>query len=99
MQMRFEHAMKLSEEMEREMELREDVERGRRYKIAAEVFAEFLSNRKDEIIRDFEAYGLNVIDKDGAITEIRVMRRFRDVCAKMISLGEIAESELDRDGK
>lgn len=84
---------------ERVENLREAVEAGRRCRIAAEVFAEFLSNRKGEIIREFEAYGTNASDKDGAITELRVMRSFRDVCAKMISLGEIAEGELARNGE
>ena len=78
--------------LEREAELHEAIEQGRRYRIAAEVFAEFLSNRKEEIIREFEAYGVNVSDKDGALIELRVMRRYRDVCARMIDMGKQAES-------
>lgn len=89
----------MEDKLEREERLREAIEDGRRYKIAAEVFAEFLSNRRDEIIREFEAYGTNASDKDGAITELRVMGRFRNRCETMIHLGEIAEGELARNGE
>lgn len=85
--------------LEREAELHEAIEQGRRYRIAAEVFAEFLSNRKEEIIREFEAYGVNVSDKDGALIELRVMRRYRDVCARMIDMGKQAEMELYKNGE
>ncbi|MBR0258060.1 MAG: hypothetical protein IJQ58_10010 [Synergistaceae bacterium] len=84
--------------LEREAELRDAIEQGRRYRIAAEVFAEFLSDCKEEIIRGFEAYGTNVSDKDAKITELMVLRKFRDVSAKMMVLGEQAERELESNG-
>lgn len=85
--------------IEREMELREDIEIGRRNKIALEVMKEFLDNHRETIIREFEGDSLDDLQVKEKLAELRVMRRFRDVCAKMISFGEIAESEIERYGK
>ena len=45
--------MENDEQERQEAELREAVEKGRRYKIAGEVLKEFLDDRRDEIIRAF----------------------------------------------
>ena len=77
-----------------EAELREAIEQGRRHKIAAEVLKEFLYSRREEIIREFEGKCL----EDGAVydklAELRVMRKYQDMSAKMIALGEIAEERI-----
>ncbi len=77
-----------------EAELREAIEQGRRHKIAAEVLKEFLDSRREEIIREFEGKCLEdgvVYDK---LAELRVMRKYQDMSAKMIALGEIAEERI-----
>ena len=76
-------------------ELRNAIEQGRRNKIAGEVLSEFLDNRREDIIRDFETgtiTGGNALD---AITELRVMKRFKDMARKMVQLGEIAEERVN----
>lgn len=81
-----------------EAELREAIEQGRRHKIAAEVLKEFLDNRKEEIMREFEEKYLSdgtIYDK---LAELRVMRKFMDMSAKMISIGEIAEERMKEIG-
>ena len=66
---------------------------------AAEVFEEFLTNRKAEIIREFEEKYLDDGSVYDNLAELRVMRKYRDMSAKMISLGEIAEERMsERDG-
>ena len=76
-------------------ELREAIEQGRRYRIAAEVFEEFLTNRKAEIVREFEEKYLDDGSVYDNLAELRVMRKYRDMSAKMISLGEIAEERMN----
>ena len=79
-------------------ELREAIEQGRRNKTAGEVLNDFLMNRREDIIRDFETgavTGGNALD---AISELRVMKKFRDVARKMIQLGEIAEERMNEIG-
>lgn len=79
-------------------ELRNAIEQGRRNKIAGEVLSEFLDNRREDIIRDFETgtiTGGNALD---AITELRVMKRFKDMARKMVQLGEIAEERMNEIG-
>ena len=79
-------------------ELREAIEQGRRNKIAGEVLNEFLSNRREDIIRDFETgviTGGNALD---AISELRVMKKFKDMARKMVQLGEIAEERMNEIG-
>lgn len=79
-------------------ELREAIEQGRRNKIAGEVLNKFLSNRREDIIRDFETgviTGGNALD---AISELRVMKKFKDVARKMVQLGEIAEERMNEIG-
>lgn len=79
-------------------ELREAIEQGRRNKTAGEVLNDFLMYRREDIIRDFETgavTGGNALD---AISELRVMKKFRDVARKMIQLGEIAEERMNEIG-
>lgn len=79
-------------------ELREAIEQGRRNKIAGEVLNKFLSNRREDIIRDFETgviTGGNALD---AISELRVMKKFKDMARKMVQLGEIAEERMNEIG-
>lgn len=81
-----------------EAELREAIEQGRRHKIAAEVLKEFLDNRKEEIMREFEEKYLSdgtIYDK---LAELRVMRKLMDMSAKMISIGEIAAERMKEIG-
>lgn len=78
-----------------EQELREAAEKGRRYKIAGEVFGEFLDNRREEIVRGLESGAYKKAgDLVHTLSELEVIHKFRSVCKAQIDLGEIAEKEL-----
>lgn len=81
-------------------EIRDAIEKGRKYKIAAEVWQEFLMNRREEIIRDFESglfcRGDDFIEK---LMELQVMKKYRDMSQMMIDLGEIAERKMSENGE
>ncbi len=83
---------------EEESEIREAIEAGRRYKIAAEVWREFLANRREEIVRLFEADTVMSADIEASLAELRVMKKFRDMSWKMIDLGDLAERRLSEIG-
>lgn len=78
-----------------EEELREAVEKGRKYKIAAEVWRNFLDERREEITKDFEDGHYD----ESMVAELRVMKRFRNLCEAMITVGEIAEEDLREYGE
>ncbi|MBQ3399579.1 MAG: hypothetical protein IJG51_11875 [Synergistaceae bacterium] len=79
---------------EREQELREDAETGRRYKIAMEVWRDFLDNRREELMRTLEEKYCEDWVLHDITNELRVMKLFRDVSYRNIQRGEIAEEEL-----
>ena len=79
---------------EREQELRQDAETGRRYKIAMEVWREFLDNRREELMRTLEEKCCDDWELQDITNELRVMKRFRDVSYRNIRRGEIAEEGL-----
>lgn len=81
-------------------ELLKAIEDGRRHKISAEVFCEFLDSRKDEILRLMEGgcYNSHDAELDNWLAELRVMKRFKDICNKMIALGNIAEERMNKIG-
>lgn len=83
---------------EYEEELRQDAETGRRYRIAMEVWREFLDNNREEIVRHMESAML----EDSALQRLNavllVMKEFRDVSYRNIQRGEIAEEELSQNG-
>lgn len=82
---------------EREQELREDAETGRRYKIAMEVWREFLDSRRKTIVEIFENNTHETMEDgeiQGLLAELRVMKSFRDVSYMNIRRGEIAEEEI-----
>ena len=79
-------------------ELRQAIEKGRKQKIAAEVLSEFLNNRREDIIRDFETGAITGGNALDAISELRVMKRFKDMAKNMIQLGEIAEERMNEIG-
>ena len=81
--------------------MREVVERGRRYKIAAEVWREFLNDRREEIISNFEVgnYGEDNDKFNETLAELRIIKKFRDMSTAMINLGEIAEEDLREYGE
>lgn len=85
------------EEDRRKDELREAAERGRQYKIAGAVFSSFLDERREEIVKELEGetFNRNVDMLRDYVSELKVMRKFRDVCRMQIDLGELAEKELD----
>ena len=84
-----------------EEELREAVEKGRRYKIAAEVWREFLNDRREEIIQNFEQgnYGEDNDKFNETLAELRIIIKFRDMSTAMINVGEIAEEALREYGE
>lgn len=77
-------------------ELRQAVEEGRRYKVAGEVLKGFLEDRRVEIINELEKlnYGRDIDLMRDYVSELKVMRKFRDICRMQIDLGELAEKEL-----
>lgn len=82
-----------------EAELREAIEAGRRHKIAAEVWSEFLDDRRFEILRLLEQNVCYSSEELQAFaTELRVIRKFQDMSDKMIALGEIAEERMNEIG-
>lgn len=78
--------------------MREAIEQGRRNKTAGEVLSDFLNNRREDIIRDFETGAITGGNALDAISELRVMKRFKDMTRKMIQLGEIAEERMNEIG-
>ena len=81
---------------DREAEFREDIERGRRAKIALEVLKEIFDEHRENIIQLFENEIYNTTDYElhDLLAELRVMKRFRSNCNNMIQRGEIAEEAL-----
>ena len=79
-------------------ELRKAIEDGRRHKIAAEVFGEFLDGRRTEIVRSLEAEPKAEDYVINALAELRVMKQFHRVIGNMIQLGEIAEERMNEIG-
>lgn len=79
-----------------EEELRQDAETGRRYRIAMEVWREFLDDRKAAIVELFEndIYSTEDYELYDLLAELRVMKRFRNVSHMNIGRGEIAEGKL-----
>ena len=77
-------------EMTDKEELLHDAETGRRYKIAMEVWREFLDNRREEIVKEIES-GEWDTDK---LCELYVLKKFREISCMNIQRGEIAEEEL-----
>ena len=79
---------------DREAELRKDAEAGRKARIAAEVLREFLDDRREEIVREFEEKYLD----DGSIydnlADLRSIAKFRRKCEYLRQQGEIAEEAL-----
>ena len=84
---------------EHEAELREAIETGRRYKIAGEVLKKFLDERREEIILNFEE-NMFISNNDicDMLSELRVMKKFRNLCNTQIDIGELAEKELSENG-
>ena len=65
------------------------------------MFQEFLENRKEEIIRDFEdgRYGSSVEEFNETLAELRLLKRYREMTNKMIQLGDIAEERMKEIGE
>lgn len=91
----------MSYSLDDEQAIREVIEKGRRYKIAAEVWREFLNDRREEIIRNFEVgnYGADNNRFNETLAELRVIKQFRDMSESMIAAGELAEEELREYGE
>ena len=79
-------------------ELREAIEAGRKHKVAAEVFGDFLDGRRAEIVRALEDKPKAEDYVINALAELRVMKQFRRVIENMIQLGEIAEERMNEIG-
>ena len=79
-------------------ELMQAIESGRRSKIAAEVFDEFLNEHREEIVRNLEFGTIAAENLADALAELRVMKAFRGVTKNMIQLGEIAEERMNEIG-
>ena len=86
---------------ERIQELREQSERGRKYKIAAEIFESFFSDIRKEAINQLETerYDDDTHPPYDTLAILRTIRYFKDVCKTQMDLGEIAERELSEYGE
>ena len=80
-------------------ELRHDAETGRRYKIAMEVWREFLDNHKEELVREMESKSLDPWEAQDIAIQLAIMKTFREVSYRNIQIGEIAEERLSKDGE
>ncbi|MBQ3455387.1 MAG: hypothetical protein IJG36_03020 [Synergistaceae bacterium] len=81
---------------DREAELRNDAERGRKAKFAADVLREFLDERRENIIQCLEndIFTTDNLELADELAELRVMKSFRGHCEYLKQQGEIAEEEL-----
>ena len=86
-------------EMTDREELRQDAETGRRYKIAMEVWREFLDNHKEELVREMESKSLDPWEAQDIAIQLAIMKTFREVSYRNIQIGEIAEERLSKDGE
>ena len=81
-------------EMTDREELQQDAETGRRYKIAMEVWREFLDNQREGLIELIELGGCGDSTLRDIASKLYVMKTFRDVSYMNIQRGELAEEEL-----
>lgn len=83
---------------DREAELRQEAEQGRRAKIALEVLEEFLTRRHDDIVCLLEdgsySYTKNPEALRDALSEMRILRLIRDNAGYYIRRGKFAEEEM-----
>ena len=80
-------------------ELREQSEEGRKYKIAIEVFSDFLDNRQNQIINEFGTKYCDEATVFDYLAELRVIKQFKNFSKTQVDLGEIAERELSKYGE
>lgn len=88
-------------DMEMNEELREDIERGRKAQIALEVLKEYLTNRRNEIVRLLEdgTYSMSKAETlSEVLAELRVIRAFWEDAEYNIQRGKYVEEELSRNG-
>ncbi len=83
----------------REAELRHDAEHGRKAKIALEELKEFMTARRETLLKRLEDEDYSPEDVRNIIAELRVLKRFRNVKNADIYYGEEAEKELSRNGE
>ena len=85
-------------EVDREDELQQDVEAGRKAKIALEVLREFLTERRNHMVRLIEdgtySYGKDSEVLRDALAEMRIMRSFMNEAEYYIQRGKFAEEEM-----
>ena len=83
---------------DREAELRNDAELGRKARIGADVLREYLDKRRNDIVllleNDFYFFAKDIEVLRDALAELRVMKSFREHCEYLKQQGEIAEEEL-----
>ena len=79
-------------------ELRHDAETGRRWKIAMEVWCEFLDGERENIIKEIEGGMLTDEELRVRTLELVVMKQYKMSAEYFISRGEIAEEELGHGG-
>ena len=80
-------------------ELREQVEYGRKAKIASEVVADFIMNSKALVLYSLE--NNSDFDEQGVFYKVmylRLLRQFETSIQTFIDTGEIAKKELNKDG-
>ena len=73
----------------------QDAETGRRYKIALEVWEEYIDEWREKVVRAIEEYMHDDSDQLRMWNaELVVIRKFRELANMTIQRGEIAEEEI-----
>ena len=82
-----------------QQELREQAEYGRKAKAVHEFLADFLTIQRAQVINRLESDSFDKAeDLVNPVIYLRLLRKFELEVEKYISLGEIAEKELNEDG-
>ena len=77
--------------------LEREAERGRRYRIALEVWEAFIKAKREDIVCQLEL-SESVEHLDERLAELRVLRSFWSVARAFVTQGQIAEKELRENG-
>lgn len=82
-----------------QQELQEQAEYGRKAKIAIEILNDFLKNSRSIVLQSLE--GGNDLSEEvlNKVMYLRILKKFEHSIQTAIQIGELAEQELNKDGK
>ena len=85
---------------EEEQELREQAETGRKAKIAADFMEAYILMRRTQTIEMLETKDFQNSESVNAVVSwLRILKDFEIWCRMCTDMGEIAEKELNEDGR